>query len=137
MCPPTIGTDTPRFAERPARPKARVSDSAVVLILALASSIGTAGSNATSPQLKLLTTVTMLSPFGSGQYAPGSSSCAKAPAGTHRQTIVASVIAAAGFHCVSRSDMYWIGVAGRERTPPRWQPGVWQDRSHLSPSRNG
>src|SRR4029079_11518325 len=44
--------------------------------------MGAAGSNATSPQLKLFTTVAMFSPEGSGQYAPGSSSCADRESGT-------------------------------------------------------
>ena len=57
---------------------------AMVLIRALASSMGAAGSNATSPQLKVLTAVTMFNPVGMGQYAPGSSSCADAATGVSR-----------------------------------------------------
>ena len=56
---------TPALADRPARLNARVNENAVVLIVALASSMGAAGSNARSPQLKLLTTVTMFSLWGS------------------------------------------------------------------------
>ncbi len=70
------------LAERPARLKARVNDSAVVLILAFALSIGADGSNARSPQLYTLEMVTMFSVTGMGQYAPGSSSCADANAGS-------------------------------------------------------
>ena len=55
------------WADRPARLNARVNASAVVLILALASSIGADGSNARSPQLKLLAVVKMFSPLGMGQ----------------------------------------------------------------------
>src|SRR5687767_2805919 len=79
-----MGTTAPTFADRPARRNARVNASAVVLIVALASSIGPEGSNATSPQLVLLTTVTMFNPAGIGQYAPGSSSCAGADIGISR-----------------------------------------------------
>ena len=72
---PTItGTATPALADRPARLNARVKENAVVLMVALASSMGADGSNATSPKLKLLTTVAMFNPLGIGQYAPGSSS---------------------------------------------------------------
>ncbi len=73
-----MGTTTPALADRPARLNALVYMRAVVLIRALASSMGAAGSNARSPQLKLLTTVAMFIPVGMGQYAPGSSSCAEA-----------------------------------------------------------
>jgi hypothetical protein len=44
-----------------------VNANAVVLMVALASSIGAAGSNATSPMLRLLTTVRMFRPAGIGQ----------------------------------------------------------------------
>ena len=56
-----------RLADRPARLNARVNANAVVLILALASSMGADGSKAESPQLKLLAVVKMLSPLGMGQ----------------------------------------------------------------------
>src|SRR6185295_1160348 len=61
--PTTTGTTSPTLADRPARPNARVYANAVVLIVALASSMGAEGSNAKSPQLRLLTTVTMLRPL--------------------------------------------------------------------------
>ena len=70
------------MAERPARPKARVNEMAVVLILALALSIGADGSKARSPQLYALETVMTFRVTGMGQYAPGSSSCADANAGS-------------------------------------------------------
>jgi hypothetical protein len=67
-----------------------VNENAVVLILALPSSMGADGSNARSPELKLLTTVTMFNPVGIGQYAPGSSSCADAHRGISRRARVAT-----------------------------------------------
>ena len=79
------------MADRPARLNARVNASAVVLICALASSIGADGSKARSPKLKLLAMVTMLKPVGIGQYAPGSSSCAGARAGSTRSAKTAAV----------------------------------------------
>ena len=42
-------------------------ENAVVLMVALASSMGADGSNATSPKLKLLTTVAIFNPLGIGQ----------------------------------------------------------------------
>src|SRR6185436_4115110 len=81
---------TPALADRPARLNVRVIANAVVLILALASSIGAAGSNARSPKLKLLTAVTMFNPLGRGQYAPGSSSCAAELTGVSRSASAAA-----------------------------------------------
>ncbi len=66
-CPPTTGSTSPALADRPARLNARVNATTVVLILALASSMGSAGSNARSPQLKLLTAVMMLMLLAIGQ----------------------------------------------------------------------
>ena len=67
MWPATTGNAMPAFADRPARLNARVKEKAVLLIVALASSIGADGSKATSPQWRLSTTVTMFNPTGSGQ----------------------------------------------------------------------
>src|SRR4030095_10483394 len=82
--PPTFGHTSPAFADRPARLNARVNANAVALIFAFASSIGATGSNATSPQLKPLMSVTRFRLAGRGQYAPGSSSCADVAAGSSR-----------------------------------------------------
>src|SRR5215218_1803524 len=89
-CPPTTGSTTPALADRPARLKDRVNANAVVLIAALPSSIGADGSNARSPQLKVFTAVTIFTPVAMGQYAPGSSSCADANAGSSTTSVAAA-----------------------------------------------
>ena len=53
--------------------------------------MGAAGSKATSPKLKLFDTVKMFNPAGSGQYAPGSSSCANPAAGDSRRARTVTV----------------------------------------------
>src|SRR4051812_36859101 len=76
-----MGSAAPTMAERPDRLKARVKETAVEVIVAVASSTGSAGSNVTSPQLTPPTAVKMFKPLGRGQYAPGSSSWADARTG--------------------------------------------------------
>ena len=74
------------LADRPPRPNARVYASADVAMVAAASSTGKDGSKETSPQLTPPIAVTMFSPLGIGQDAPGSSSCARPGAGDTSST---------------------------------------------------
>ena len=78
------------MADRPARLKARVNANAVVLILALASSIGADGIEGRIAPMKVSMTVKMFNSFGIGQYAPGSSSCADADTDDSRKASAAT-----------------------------------------------